>query len=526
MTTPETVFADMGKILNARTNIDAYGIAGGFGTQFLTDWGTSVFRQTTFTPEWTMRSPATPPDFLALPPGDLGAISGHGEVSAPAYATSQYVVHTHADVVHVAIAGHAEIYSNGLEYSDLGDAYFCTREECSCPPGSTRDLPPLRPLFDQDYLGVTGDPGKGASGSIESMSLSDFCHPAPKPPPAVPEGGGLDCRSACGSSNGDPHLQTIAGRDYDFQARGEFTAVKSTTDDLEIQERQEPFKSPDVTVNSAVAMSVAGDRVEVDRGLVLRVNGTEGAPGALPHGGTVASEQGVITVTWPDGSQARLSTIGPWGVVYLFEPAPARGGQLVGLLGDSPQLVGRDGHVYASPYGRFGDSWRIAQAGSLFTYAPGKSTASYTYRRTPRPVKLPARTRAAAAAACASITNPLIRRDCVLDVGVTGERAFATAGAQLQRTAQAPPASAFEIVCDSAVPPDASGQVPVGTDVGIEVRLHGDGQVLIHWPQDGIVDQGDSDTSDFHELDDPGIHTAYATSGGAQSETCTWNVSG
>ena len=66
----------------------------------------------------------------------------------------------------------------------------------------------------------------------------------------------------------------------------------------------------------------------------------------------------------------------------------------------------------------------------------------------------------------------------------------------------------------------------MGTTVGIEAHFDGDAQVLIHWPQDGIVDSGDGDTGDFHELDDPGIHTAYATLGAAQSETCTWNVAG
>ena len=338
MSTPETVFADMGKILNARTDIDAYGLAGGFGTQFLTGWGTSVFRQP-FTPEWTMRSPATPPDFLALPPGDLGAISGHGEVSAPAYATGQYVVQTHADIVHVAIAGHAEIYSKGLEYSDLGDAYFCTREECACPPGSAGDLPPLRPLFDQDYLGVTGDPGKGTSGSIESMSLSDFCHPQPKPQPPAPVGGGLDCQSACGSSNGDPHLETTLR--HRLRLPGPRRVHRGRVGHRRPGDPGAPGAVQVARCDGELGGGDARGRRPSRGRPRTRPQGRTGrsaAPGALPHGGTVSQDGGVITVTWPDGSQARLLGVGPWGVVYVFEPAPARAGHFTGLLGDSAQL--------------------------------------------------------------------------------------------------------------------------------------------------------------------------------------------
>jgi hypothetical protein len=577
--TEETIFANMGKILNAGSNVSAYADAGGFGTQFLTDWGPSVFRQTALPPEWTMRSPITPPDYFAMPPGGLGAISGHGNVSAAPYSTAQYLVETHADVVRVAISGHAKIYSGGLEYSDLSDAYFCTRQDCTCPPGTEGQLPPLRPLFDGDFLGITGDPSKGTTGSVTSLSLDDFCHPKPNPtpPPPAPGGGSpAGCASPCGSSNGDPHLETIAGYDYDFQAAGEFTAVKSTTDGLEIQERQEPFMSRDATVNTAVAMSVAGDRVEIDAGseLRLRVNGsTTTAPANLPHGGTVDSHSGIISVTWPDGSQAQLWSIGPWGVAYLFEPAPARAGRLVGLLGndggDTEHLVGRDGHVYlasalegtrgfAAKYHRFGESWRITQATSLFTYSPGRSTASYTDRSIPPKLRtlgsLPTRVRAAAARTCRGrgIIRPAILRDCTLDLAITRQPAFASSAATLQDLARLPDrppvppaptrATRFVATCDADAPADANGQIPVGTDAGIEIDLQSatdpdhdlqtDGQILVHWPEDGIIDSADSGTSDFHELDRPGIHTAYATFGGdadhdpAQSITCTWNVAG
>ncbi len=52
------------------------------------------------------------------------------------------------------------------------------------------------------------------------------------------EGGG---QGASAGSYGDPHQMTFSRAEYDFQAAGEFTLVKSTTDDLEVQVRQEPF---------------------------------------------------------------------------------------------------------------------------------------------------------------------------------------------------------------------------------------------------------------------------------------------
>src|SRR5207253_10094231 len=89
-------------------------------------------------------------------------------------------------------------------------------------------------------------------------------------------GGPLGCSGGgCGSTNGDPHMRTIDGRAYDFQAAGEFTLVRSTRDDLEIQARQEPYPlSQFVSINSALAMRVGRAVVEVDRGLppVVRVD--------------------------------------------------------------------------------------------------------------------------------------------------------------------------------------------------------------------------------------------------------------
>jgi hypothetical protein len=144
-----------------------------------------------------------------------------------------------------------------------------------------------------------------------------------QPPPANPTT--PNCNGAgCGNSNGDPHLITFEGVHYDFQAAGEFIAADDPRDGFQLQLRQQPFPgSLKVSVNTAAAMDVAGDRVEVDmgtQGLVLLVNGVpqSAATLTLPHGGTVATGMTgtgqLMTITWPDSSVATINQIGPWGL--------------------------------------------------------------------------------------------------------------------------------------------------------------------------------------------------------------------
>ena len=83
---------------------------------------------------------------------------------------------------------------------------------------------------------------------------------------------------SCGSTNGDPHLTTFDGLYYDFQAAGEFIAAKSPSGSFEIQVRQEPFfGSTDISVNTAVAFNISGNRFGVyvgPSGITTRLNGS------------------------------------------------------------------------------------------------------------------------------------------------------------------------------------------------------------------------------------------------------------
>lgn len=272
--------------------------------------------------------------------------------------------------------------------------------------------------------------------------------PCQPPPPGEPK----NCtESDCGHSNGDPHLTTFEGVRYDFQAAGEFVAADDPRGGFQIQVRQQPFPgSQTVTVNTAIALDVAGDRVQVGmspQGLLVLVNGTPqtSATVKLPHGGSVTTgfeDTGeTLTATWPDASTATIYQIGVWGLKMSAEPAAAHAGHLKGLLGDlggsaSGGVQTATGTTIANPsfstlYPGFSDSWRVTAATSLFTYSPGTNTATYTDKSYPHaPVSLSSVPNLAAATAqCtnAGVTDPVTLRDCELDVGLTGESAFAAA---------------------------------------------------------------------------------------------------
>ena len=163
----------------------------------------------------------------------------------------------------------------------------------------------------------------------------------------------------------------------------------------------------------------------------------------------------MLTVTWPDGSSAAVAAIGAWGLHLTVAPAKARAGKLTGLLGNFDGDATNDLRVpggppigkpsYDSLYPAFADGWRVTRATSLFSYAAGTGPDTYTDRHFPdRPVQ-PADlgNRAAAEALCArfGITDPQTLTDCVLDVTLTGQPAFAAEATATQQIVQDVPAS-------------------------------------------------------------------------------------
>jgi hypothetical protein len=314
--------------------------------------------------------------------------------------------------------------------------------------------------------------------------------------------------TGCAAATGDPHLTTFDGRHYDFQGAGEFVATEDPAGGYAIQVRQRPFAdSTTVAVTTAVAMDVAGTRVQVQAagsGLAALVDGQP--PTAeitnLDQGGQLRLGEGdtgaLATVTWPDGSAAWVSAFGV-GLTLNVQPAPGRGAKLRGLLGTADGDPANDvrprggapiaGDGILPLYPAYADSWRITAATSLFTYADGTSTATFTDRSFPSPNEPPAPDPAAARAICAhaGVTAEAALAACIFDVSRTGVPAFATAAAANQAflagarpgDTVAVPATAdiyLAVASTGALPPSA-GTLPVryafhpGTDHAVAFPL-------------------------------------------------------
>ncbi|TPQ34652.1 hypothetical protein C2U70_16550 [Bradyrhizobium guangdongense] len=271
-----------------------------------------------------------------------------------------------------------------------------------------------------------------------------------------------------GTSNGDVHIRTIDGAYYDLQLIGEFVALKSTTDDMEVQVRQAPWQgtSRSISTNVAVAANVVGDRVGfyVGRRSGLYVNGQstplpdEGSAIALPKGGRVARIDGKLSMIWPDHSEIRV-IMHSYYLDLTVDLANARAGKIGGLFGNfdgnaANDLMSRDGTAVAWPelvanvaggqdarkalYGIFGHSWRIGQRDSLFDYDSGESTSTWTDLDFPyaavstRSLDEAARQRARQICSDAGITDTHFLDNCIIDVASTGDSQFTQSAMQAQ----------------------------------------------------------------------------------------------
>lgn len=507
------------KILDAGSNAKAFALAGGTADAFLNTWGSSVVRFPGGQggPPWQMSSPIVPPDQAHLL-SPLDTITGSGIASAPPGTTAQYGIQpAPGDIlVHIGLQGHGRL-SSDFNYTDkdLADGWFCTAPgSCFCPQGTTGSVPPTQPLAAKAPLALAGDPGDavGSFATVTSWPLSHFCQsPAPPTPshPPAPTG-------PTGGSNGDPYLTTFDGTGVGFHGAGEYILARSTRDDLEVQARQQPYPRTftdfhdRLAMNTAFALRVGKATVEVGRGSPLalwidkrRRRPASGQDIALAGGGTLHYTRGAVVATWPDGTTARVFSIGVEGVNLTMTLSAARAGALQGLLGNddgttADDFVGRDGHRYDAAqlhdvgllsggtpaarrvlYHRYGPSWRIRQSESLFVYPRGKSTRSYDVPGFPRaqvwPGMLSPAQRAAAARTCtqAGVTDARVRAGCTLDVGATGNHVFATSDAVVQHQgglgSSAPSAAGIPWAQLSGAPDSSVTLVPSVATTGTSV---------------------------------------------------------
>jgi len=273
---------------------------------------------------------------------------------------------------------------------------------------------------------------------------------------------------------GDPHITTTNGIHYDFQGAGEFVLLRDGSG-FEVQSRMTPVASgtplpPDphtglsscVSLNTAAAIRVGDQRITYEpnlsgqpdpAGLQLRVDGKSVAVGAggktLINGTRVVRDArtGELRVEFRDESLVRViphwwPDRSLWYLDFDFTP-PDRSTGIVGpiasdgwlpALADGTSIGPQPAPLpdrYKALYVKFADSWRVSDTTSLFDYAPGTSTTTYTMKAWPPedgkcalPFAVPVQgvSEDIAERVCQGAIIPTLKQSCVQDVMLTGNR--------------------------------------------------------------------------------------------------------
>ena len=219
-------------------------------------------------------------------------------------------------------------------------------------------------------------------------------------------------------SVGDPHLRTVEGVLYDFQAAGEFTYLKGQSFELQVRQvgvsTQRPV-GPDaytgltscVSVNGAAALKLGKVRLTYQpgpNGMELRINGERTSLPALgvqlpPSGRVKPAPGGGIRIDLPGATTITLTPTfwehyKLWYLNIDLRNVRATEGLLGSIapgnwlpaLPDGKTLGPRPESLFdrhQKLYDEFGNAWRVTDANSLFDYASGTSTKSFTFEKWP-----------------------------------------------------------------------------------------------------------------------------------------------
>lgn len=237
-----------------------------------------------------------------------------------------------------------------------------------------------------------------------------------------------------GITQGDTHLITINGDHYNFQETGEYILVQAGTD-LIVQARQDYLGSNrSVSWNVGLAVQMGKDLIILypNTSLVINLAQTQLSNGgslSLDAGVTVSRHGNLFTISRPQGDIVQANALGNHidATVQLgAAEVPLAHGLLVSRNG---ALSRRDGTILrgiVSPASLhdYAESWRVDAAHSLF---PAEGRPQPSGISTPRVSDTPskeAQDKAREACSRAGVTNAILLKDCVLDVGVTANDAL------------------------------------------------------------------------------------------------------
>lgn len=279
---------------------------------------------------------------------------------------------------------------------------------------------------------------------IEAGSLS-IIPPTPTPTSVPPTPAPTSIAKTETHTHGDVHIRTPDGLVYDFQEVGDFILTQSTDGSVKLQARQESWvNKPQVSINTAVALFVAGDKLEFyvkpERSFSINDELTDLPTGelALSQGGsivinpTASASQQDFSIFWPDGNTGARVIL--YADSHIDIGIARLNGALTyeGVLGDldgnrQNDMQIRNGDLIAPPANleqlkSFGDSWRVAADESLFDDAApiGEAVEPLTLRDLD-PVDSE---QAKQTCQNAGITGQLALDNCTYDVAVTDDPIF------------------------------------------------------------------------------------------------------
>lgn len=263
---------------------------------------------------------------------------------------------------------------------------------------------------------------------------------------------GSDNVSTPARVNGDPHLVTLDGLNYDMQSVGEFDLLSVPERAISVQARFAAAGTQSSVV--AVVTSWADHTIEMhaDGTVLLDGEAITISPGTGitfddEDRGYFLNDNGTYRMSWPAEEESGTA------VELSWQPINAALGSIgvqvppsiptVGLLGnnDGDPLndlrtrsgVAVDASNAVDIHDAYADSWRVRNASSDFSYGPGQSTGTFTDRSFPQQIlttgDFPITEQVSAQQACEAagvVAGPAFG-NCVLDVLVTRNNDFAVA---------------------------------------------------------------------------------------------------